>query len=610
MQAIMLAAGMGKRMRKYTKNQTKCMIKVGEKTLIERTAEALEFAGIKKLIMVVGYEGKTLKKFIESKKLNLQIEYVYNRDYAQTNNIYSLFLAREYLKKEDTILLESDLVYDKRTIKEVVDSSEPNLAVVAEYEQWMDGTVVTLDKDKNITDFIDKDHFLYEDTDYYYKTVNIYKFSKEFSENQYIPFLEAHLRAYGSNQYYEQVLKILAHIRKSQLKAFVLTNINWYEIDDEQDLDIANTIFANDKNLIHKYEHHFGGYWRFPKLKDFCYLVNPYYPSKKMIDQLKFLFDDLLTQYPSGMHTHCLNASDMFNVDKNYLLVGNGAAELINVLGKIISGKMTICVPTFNEYIRCFKNCSLKKIETVKNNYRYDTDTIMKSINDTDALLLINPDNPTGAFINYYDIIRIIDACYKKNILIIIDESFIDFAEKGVRYTLINDDILEQYNNLVVIKSISKSYGIPGLRLGVMATANEKIIKYMRNNMAIWNINSFAEYYLQIQRLYKKNYISSCDKIVEQRKLVMEQLSKNSFLEVYPSEANFIMCRIKEHSRISAEELVFEMMKKHNILIKNLTSKEGFNGENHIRIAIRDINDNMVLIKAINSILEDRVGII
>lgn len=606
MQAIMLAAGMGRRMGKYTENHTKCMMEVGDKTLLERTVEALIEAGIKKLVMIIGYEAETLRKYIDNKNFDIKIEYVYNYEYATTNNIYSLYMAKDYLRNDDTILIESDLIYDKSLITKLVNSSEPNLAVVAKYEQWMDGTVVTLDKNNGIIDFIDKAHFRYEDVSHYFKTVNIYKFSKDFSDKQYLPFLEAYLKAYGVNQYYEQVLKILAHIKNSELKAYILEDENWYEIDDAQDLDIADTMFANDKKLISKYEKHFGGYWRFPKVKDFCYLVNPYYPPQKMISQLEYFFKELLTQYPSGMNIQRLNASSMFDVDEQYLLVGNGAAELINVLGKYVQGTMTSCIPTFNEYVRCFTNCIINEIDTSTTDYRLNLKIIMDSIDNTDVLLLINPDNPSGSFITYDEIIMILDKCQEKDVIAIIDESFIDFAEANKRYTLVNDDILEKYRNLIVIKSISKSYGIPGLRLGIMATSNKEIINYMIDNMAIWNINSFAEYYLQIQRLYKKSYILSCNKIVEQRKYVFEQLSKIKGIIVYESEANYIMCRLTEEAGISSAGFALALMKKYNILVKNLSSKKGFYKNDFLRFAIRDEKDNELLIRAIKDIIENK----
>lgn len=118
----MLAAGMGRRMGKYTENYTKCMVEVANESLLERAVDAIKSAGIDKLIMVVGYEADRLIEFISSKHFSIEIEYVYNYEYAATNNIYSLYLAKDYLKRDDTILLESDLIFDKNIIKNVVDA--------------------------------------------------------------------------------------------------------------------------------------------------------------------------------------------------------------------------------------------------------------------------------------------------------------------------------------------------------------------------------------------------------------------------------------------------------------------------------------------------------
>ena len=242
MQALILAAGMGQRMGKYTENHTKCMVSVAGKTILERLIDSIKYAGIEKLVMVIGYEAEKLREYIEERDFGLSIEYVYNYDYKTTNNIYSLYLAREYLKRDDTILLESDLLFDREIVRKVVSQKQPNMVVVAKYEHWMDGTVVVLDEKKNIMDFISKTDFRYDEAHSYYKTVNIHKFSKEFSDRQYIPFLEAYIKAYGVNQYYEQVLKIFAHIHHSELSAYVLQNEKWIELDVEEKLDVMQTI--------------------------------------------------------------------------------------------------------------------------------------------------------------------------------------------------------------------------------------------------------------------------------------------------------------------------------------------------------------------------------
>ena len=600
MQALMLAAGMGRRMGRYTENHTKCMVEVAGETLLEKAIEAIRMAGIQKLIIVVGYKAEKLQDYIASKHFEIAIEYVYNYNYETTNNIYSLYMAKDYLKEDDTILLESDLVFDKDIIKKVVETEGKNVAVVAKYDHWMDGTVVVLNAQKQIMDFVDKSMFCYDDIDNYYKTVNIYKFSREFSEKKYIPFLKAYLSAYGTNQYYEQVLKIFAHIRNSELTAYILNEENWYEIDDSQDLDIANTIFAKDVCKLKKYELHFGGYWRFPKLKDFCYLVNPYYPPVKMMNQIKSYVGELMLQYPSGMNIQQLNAASMFEVDEQLLLVGNGAAELINILGKILSGTVSISIPTFNEYIRCFENCKIREMEGNSVGYRYDVNYLLEEIEHTDNLVIINPDNPSGAFLSYQEIESIIKKCQEKNVTIVIDESFIDFAEKGIRYTLIKESVLQKYSCLVVIKSISKSYGIPGLRLGVMATGNNSIKKRVKEKMAVWNINSIAEYFLQIQKLYKNEYMEACDMLAEQRNVMQERLSKMNDIIPYPSQANYIMCELT--GKINSRQLALRLLKDYNILIKDLSGKRGFEGKRFIRLAVKDAESNDQLLCAIENI--------
>ena len=165
MQALMLAAGKGARLGKYTRNNTKCMLEVNGKTLLERTIDSLLEANIDKFIIVLGYKKENVINFIKEKGLDkkINITYVYNDIYDTTNNIYSLYLAKEYLKNDDTILLESDIIYDKSIIKKLVDSNYESAAVVAKYNEWMDGTVVTLNKSNVIKNFIEKKDFDYKD---------------------------------------------------------------------------------------------------------------------------------------------------------------------------------------------------------------------------------------------------------------------------------------------------------------------------------------------------------------------------------------------------------------------------------------------------------------
>ena len=246
MQALILAAGMGKRLGKYTDDNTKCMVKVAGKRLIDYAVEAIIEAKINKCVLVVGYKAENLMRYIEEKYAGAPVEFVflYNREYATTNNIYSFYLARDELVKDDTVLLESDLIFDKSLIRRVCECPDENLAVVAKYESWMDGTVVTCDESGKITQFIEKTDMNYAMLSQYYKTVNVYKLSKKFSQSVYLPFLRAYMQAYGKNCYYEAVLKVVAHLSLSELKAYFVGDLPWYEIDNAADLDIANVLFS------------------------------------------------------------------------------------------------------------------------------------------------------------------------------------------------------------------------------------------------------------------------------------------------------------------------------------------------------------------------------
>ena len=598
MQAIMLAAGKGSRLGRYTKNNTKCMLEVHGKTLLERAIDALLLAGIKDLIIVLGYKGENVKKYIREKELDKKINIIYvdNDVYDTTNNIYSLYLAKDYLIKDDTILLESDLIYDVSIVKKLVDSKYDSAAVIAKYEEWMDGTVVTLNDEGFINSFIERKNFEYKNADNYYKTVNIYKFSKEFSERFYLPFLESYIKAYGNNDYYELVLKVISGLKDVKLHGFKLTGENWYEIDDAQDYDIVNAIFApSTKEKLELFHKRFGGYWRFNGIKDYCYLVNPYFPTKQMIDKMKYFYNELLFNYPSGQKIEKICASRMFdNVNEDNILIGNGAAELINNLRYIVGKRIGLTIPSFNEYVRCFPDCEIAYINSSDDNYRLSLDKIIDKLDDVDTMIIISPDNPSGSCLKYEEVIEILDIAKEKNKQVIFDESFMDFANNN--YTLIDDDILNKYSDLVVIKSISKSYGVPGLRLGVLASGNEKYIKTINNNLPVWNINSFAEYFLQIINIYKKDYIEGCKKIKEERDRFYKELIKIKDLYIYPSEANYFMCKLLSGN---ANELAEYLLDNNKILIKVLNGKNGFDDGEYIRIAIKSTIDNDYLVKSI-----------
>lgn len=605
MQAIILAAGMGRRLGEYTADNTKCMLEVNGVRLIDRMLGQLESLNLDRIVIVTGYEGQKLRNYLNKRYPDKSIVFVDNPIYDKTNNIYSLWLARGYLAEEDTLLLESDLIFADSILSAAVNAEYPNVALVAKYQTWMDGTMVRIDEENNIVNFIPKKAFKYEDVPYYYKTVNVYRLSREFCRDHYLPFLEVYIKVLGENEYYEQVLRVITLIDIANIKALPVGDAPWYEIDDVQDLRIAETMFATPEERLRKLQHSYGGFWRYPGLLDFCYLVNPYFPRKRMIDEIKANFEPLLRNYPSGMGVNSLLAGKYFGIRQKYVVVGNGAAELIKSLMENHDGKLGVIYPTFEEYPNRHNPESLVVFTPCNEDFSYTADDLMHFFSDKDirSLLIVNPDNPSGNFIPNTDVLRLAEWAEKNNICLIIDESFVDFSDGGFNNTLLRNELLESYPTMCVMKSISKSYGVPGLRLGVLASGDESIIARIKKDVAIWNINSFAEFYMQIYGKYERDYARACDQFREERDIFFRELSNIHSLRTIPSQANYFLCELT--GDISTHELALKLITEYDILIKDCTSKKGFpDGRQYIRIAIRNRSDNYALFVALKGILQ------
>ena len=608
MQAIILAAGMGRRLGDLTKENTKCMVPVNGVRLIDRLLGQLSGLSLKRVIIVVGYRGQELKDYIGHRYDDqLKIAYAENPIYDKTNNIYSLSLVKQQLQEDDTLLIESDLIFSDSLFQMIIADPYPNLALVAKYESWMDGTMVRLDADNNIVNFVPKKAFKYEDIDSYYKTVNIYKFSRDFSQQKYVPFLEAYCHALGNNEYYEQVLRVITLLDHAELKALPIGNEKWYEIDDIQDLDIAETIFAEGDEMLHRFNYRYGGHWRFPKMLDYCYLVNPYFPTKRMKDELRSSFDTLLTEYPSGMFVNSLLAGKYFGIRQDYVVVGNGAAELIkSLMERLLAGSSTskvgVIYPTFEEYPHRLKQEDIVAFQPDNRDLKYTEDDLIafytgKGIS---SLLLINPDNPSGNFISMAGLQKLLAWSKTQQIQLIVDESFVDFSDDFEHNTLLCNETLADNPQLVVMKSISKSYGVPGLRLGILASSDVALIKWIKKDISIWNINSFAEFYMQIFGKYESDYLAACRKFIAERRRFEVLLREIPYMRVLPTQANYFCIELT--GKYSSAELTKLLLERYNIMVKDCDSKNGLKGRNFIRISVRSQQDNDQLIAALKEL--------
>lgn len=600
MQAVILAAGMGKRLKGLTKDRTKCMVEVNGVTLIDRMLRQIEAHKLSRIVIVVGYEGEKLIDYIDTLNIETPITYIHNPIYDKTNNIYSLALAKDYLCSDDTLLFESDIIVEDSVIDLLLDDKRETLALVDKYESWMDGTCVKLRDDDSIESFVSRKDFKFNETNEYFKTVNIYKFSRGFSQTHYVPFLDAYSKALGNNEYYEQVLRVITMLDEPAIRAKRLDGHLWYEIDDIQDLDIASSMFADDPDIkVELMQGRYGGYWRYPQLLDFCYLVNPYFPPQQLIDEMKANFKVLLTQYPSGMRVNALLASRNFSVHQQNIIVGNGAAELIKCLMSHFDGATGFIHPTFEEYPNRYKDKANIVFTPTNPGFTYTADDLINFFNANPVrnLVLINPDNPSGNYIPMQDVLRIIKWAKESGVRLIIDESFADFADER-NNTLIRQDILDSSKDLYVIKSISKSYGVPGLRLGVMASGNTELISALKKDVSIWNINSFAEFYMQIEEKYKKDYERALENIRAERTRFQKALSRINGIKVFPSQANYVMVELVDG--LSSKATTRELLTEKGIFVKDLAGKLG--GKQYLRIAVRNSEDNDMLISTLEQL--------
>lgn len=601
MQAIILAAGMGKRLGELTKNNTKCMVEVDGVRLIERALRILDRKNLNRIILVVGYQHENLMAFVNSLGIQTQIGFIINEVYDKSNNIFSLSLAKEQMIEDDTLLLESDLIFEERLIDMLLEDKRDSLALVDKFESWMDGTCIVVDQDDNITDFIPGKLLQYREKEQYYKTVNIYKFGADFSKNVYVPFLETYAKVMGNNEYYEAVIKLILLLDKNTMKAKRLQGELWYEIDDIQDLDIAQTLFIEDDMQRYQYlMKRYGGYWRFPHLQDYCYLVNPYFPTRRMQEEMESNFDILMRQYPSGMEVNSLLAAKCFQLHEDHVVLGNGAAELIKCLLEELHGTLGVIRPTFEEYAnRWASECVV--YDCAQDDFTYNAQQIITFFSEhpVDTLVLINPDNPSGYYMGQSEIVDLLQWCKEENKNLIVDESFLDFADEE-NASLLSESILSENPNLYVVKSISKSYGVPGLRLGILASGNADMIGCLKKRVSIWNINSMAEFFMQILDKYKVDYEGSLQEIKTERKSFFEDLRQIKSLKVYPSQANYFMCELLDGH--TSEELEGRLLKK-NILIKDLTGKIK-NGRQYIRIAIRISDENRHLVELLKEVMQ------
>ncbi|MBN2016598.1 MAG: aminotransferase class I/II-fold pyridoxal phosphate-dependent enzyme [Candidatus Cloacimonetes bacterium] len=618
MQAVILAAGRGNRLKPLTDEVPKSLVEVCNTSFLENSLNALIIhKEIKKVIIVVGYKKELIIDGFGDQYKGVQIEYVDNPKWNSTNNIQSLWLATGQID-DDFILMEGDIYFESEILDFIFQNRDKNIAYLSKYHSSMSGTVVEIDEKgkkmmsgaiiemdkrfntiKRLIPGSEQDiHFEFSDK---YKTVNIYYFTKEFFSVYFKPNLEMYIKTHGVKDYYELVLGTLIYQKTPNIYGHIVDRDTWFEVDTEDDLEMATYHFSRGEDRVDWLYGLYGGHWRYD-CKDFCYLFNLYFPPQDFYTKLSHELPILINNYPSAHHKIASLLSQWYFDDgfsKDNLIVGNGASELIKIINKNLINKITIPVPSFNEY----ENLENEKINYLnlkeEDDFLLDEDEFIDSAikSKSNFALIINPNNPTSTVTRKEQIIKILK---ELNHLdgIIIDESFIDFAGDREKYSV--QPFINNYPNLIILRSLSKEFGIPGLRLGYLLTANQSIKRKVKKELPIWNINSMAERFLELFPRYQKHYNRSIEKIIEDRDQLISLLKDVPHLKIIDGKANYLFCKLL--GEIKSRELKVQLYSKYNILIKDCSNKTALD-DSFVRISIRKPDENIELVNALKEIL-------
>jgi histidinol-phosphate/aromatic aminotransferase/cobyric acid decarboxylase-like protein/GTP:adenosylcobinamide-phosphate guanylyltransferase len=602
--ALILAAGLGQRMRPLTSGVPKCLVEVNGVPILFRSLRVLASAGVTQAIIVVGHEAAQVRRRVGHTFAGIDIEYVDAPSFDTTNNIRSLWDARQCCD-EDILLVEGDVVFDREVVMRLREQIGSSMAVAPNNADFS-GTVVHHDDHGLVTAFIlgaDLDGSLNgHDAQ---KTVNIYLLRAEALRTKILPELCRQVESGNVQSYYEAVFRdLVADGSLPDLVAVDVSASRWAEIDDYRDLEIAEFMFLSRERQFDRIQTLHGSHWRYGVV-DHSYLYNLHFPPPAMLDDLRDELPDTVTSYPVGQLALDRLVAEWTTTDPANIVVGNGAAELIKVLGQNVIEKMTIPVPSFNEYENVLRPEQLDRVALDPVTFELDLDAFAESARaaGSNVAVLVTPNNPTALSVDRQAVLELALRLAEHECRLIVDESFIEFSRAG-RAASVEGDI-DNHSNLVVIKSMSKVFGIAGLRIGYLLTADRRFAADVRAQLPIWNLNGIAESFLRRVGRYRSELEASCEVVREICQELYRALCELPGLAPFRPDANFVFCKITA-PELTGPALARRLYVEHGILIKDCASKTMPEADRYLRIASRTAAENRRLVDAMAQLGLDR----
>ena len=600
--AIILAAGVGDRLRPFTQQFPKCLVPVNGVPILVNALTHLSDVGVKEVVIVVGHHKEKIYESIGDTFQSVNVSYIESESYASTNNIYSLWLAREHLV-DDVFLLEADVFFDRQLLERMLSHESDNLAAVSRHQLWMSGTVVTINESGNVLALIDsREQGKNFDYSQVFKTVNVYLFRGEFLRRYIVPHLEAFIASGEINEYYEVILHAMAHRGIHNLRAVQCDDLRWYEIDDESDRRAAEYLFSTQEHRYEMISGEHGGYWRYDFV-DHAYLYNLYFPPEPVFAHFRNNLHDLVLNYPVAQSALARMLGTLLNQPAERIVVANGASELIKIIASLVTERLIVPVPSFNEYEEVLPDGRLVRFALSPPSFNLDVDAFAEEAARCEASIavVVTPNNPTSLSVARSDLCRLAEELGKQNCTLLVDESFVDFSREYEQASLSNE--LDTYPNLVILKSMSKAFGIGGLRLGYLLTADKELAESVRSNVPIWNINGLAEAFLRVAPRYRREFAKSCVKVRIDRDDLYQRLNAVPGMIAYEPDANFVFCRLPDAAP-SGPEVARALFVKSNILIKHCAGKSMPDADRYLRIASRTVAENCTLAEALRAVID------
>jgi len=326
-----------------------------------------------------------------------------------------------------------------------------------------------------------------------------------------------------------------------------------------------------------------------PKILDFSSNVNPLgFPPAVRNDLKKS--SDLFSVYPDSDSTKLRDHLEKYTgISKSQIIVGNGATEIIYNFSKAFLNKrnVSIPIPTFGEYESAAKLNGARVSYFNTMNLNQDIDNFLKTISKNHCIFVCNPNNPTGVLTSQKNMLKILDLSHDKSALVFVDECFIELASNP-KESIVSK--LHEFANLFILRSMTKSYGLAGLRIGY-GLGNKKMVEILNKIKIPWNVSGIAQN-IAIRALSSRSHLEKTRKLIEkERTFLNRSISKINGFRCYDSGANFILIK----SKISSKQLQKKLLKK-NILIRDCSSFRGLDSK-FIRIAVRTHSENQRLVK-------------